>query len=389
MSFSNYEQKVILDGYNLSGIQNVSASYGISEKPVRAAGVGFIDALIDAPLQGNLSIERTMVGADPLIELDGFGNYIYDEKEFDGAVVAQDNSQGFGFQKARLVRYSVSCNIGEIPTISTDFTIYGNLGKDLLADDVITQNLNHPYADVDVDAIWFHKNDGSVYAGPYINSPIWTQFLNKVFWEQGALSMSDEVYNELNDFSKVGINQSLGGNYLALGKDAFNKQLNFQSLETKVSPPIKYPDQSSMSLYVSDFYVDAVTSFSYTRQLVLEPVYAIPYGDFTEWSQNIPATKPNLEPVQIDTQYPIETDIEVTITAEEYKIKQIQDRLTAAQKVGDVRIEIKDSLDGSMINKFVGKSVRLISESMSLSVEGEMSITMTYKGYETLHNQIL
>ena len=49
--------------------------------------------------------------------------------------------------------------------------------------------------------------------------------------------MSDEVYNELNDFSKVGINQSLGGNYLALGKDAFNKQLNFQSLETKVSPP--------------------------------------------------------------------------------------------------------------------------------------------------------
>jgi len=394
MSFSNYEQKVILDGYTLSGVQNVTASYGISEKPIRAAGVGFIDALIDAPLQGNLSITRTMVGADPFVEIDPMGKYIYDEREISGAIVSINDDQGFGFDKTRLVRYSVSCNIGEIPEIQTDFTVFGNLGRDVLAVEAIGKNENHEYSQFDGDKVFFHMNDYSVSPGfdlspEEINDDSITFNRNKSEWNDGTISISSENYNSLNDISKVAQNMSLGGLYLALGKDAFKKELNFSSIQTKQSPPIKYPDQSSMSLYVSDFYIDAVTSFSYSRQIVLEPVYVIPRGSEFEWSQNFPPSRPNLEPIQVDTQYPIETDIEVTIIAEEYQIRQIKDRLTSAQKVGDLRIEIKDSLDGTIINKFTGKSVRLISESMSLTVEGEMSLTMTYKGYETYHNDIV
>lgn len=394
MSFSNYEQKVILDGYTLSGVQNVTASYGISEKPIRAAGVGFIDAMIDAPLQGNLSITRTMVGSDPFIEIDSMGSYTYDEKEIEGAVVSTNNDQGFGFDKTRLVRYSVSCNIGEIPEIQTDFTIFGNLGRDVLAVDEINKNENHEYSQFEGDQVFFHMNDYSVSHGfdlspEEINDDSIALNKNKSEWNDGTISISAENYHSLNDISKVGQNISLGGVYLALGKDAFKKELDFTSIQTKESPPIKYPDQSSMSLYVSDFYIDAITSFSYSRQIVLEPVYVIPRGNSLEWSENFPPSKPNLEPVQVDTQYPIETDVEVTIIAEEYEIRQIKDRLTSAQKVGDLRIEIKDSLDGTIINKFIGKSVRLISESMSLTIEGEMSLTMAYKGYETYHNQIV
>ena len=60
MSYSNYEQTVVLNGYALSGIQDVNGSYGISESPVKVAGVGFIDALVESPLEGNFSISRKM-----------------------------------------------------------------------------------------------------------------------------------------------------------------------------------------------------------------------------------------------------------------------------------------------------------------------------------------
>ena len=46
MSYSNYEQTVIIDGYKLLGVQSVDGNYGISEKSVKIAGVGFVDCLV-------------------------------------------------------------------------------------------------------------------------------------------------------------------------------------------------------------------------------------------------------------------------------------------------------------------------------------------------------
>ena len=66
MSYSNYEQTVIINNVALSGVESVDGSYGISERPIRVAGVGFIDALVDQPLEGNFSISRKMVSRDPL-----------------------------------------------------------------------------------------------------------------------------------------------------------------------------------------------------------------------------------------------------------------------------------------------------------------------------------
>ena len=42
-----------------------------------------------------------------------------------------------------------------------------------------------------------------------------------------------------------------------------------------------------------------------------------------------------------------------------------------------------------VINAFTGVKARLISESITSSVEGEMSISLTYKSYETLHNPVI
>jgi hypothetical protein len=117
-------------------------------------------------------------------------------------------------------------------------------------------------------------------------------------------------------------------------------------------------------------------------------MYAIPKGTEAEWYADSKVDYPNHDPIQIDTQYPIETDINFTMIASEYEIRQTKNRLRAAPE-SDVVIEIKDSKTKEVINSFTGVKSRLISESLTSSVEGEMSISLTYKGYETLHNPVV
>ena len=292
MSYSNYEQTVIINGNRLLGVQSVDGSYGISEKPVRVAGVGFIDALIESPLQGNFSVSRRMVGADPLIQKNLQGKYIYDETPIVGVILYDNDTKGFGFTKGRMSRYSVCCSVGDIPEIQTEITVYGSLGKNV------------------------SKNQ----------TPI-------------------------------------------------------------TPPPVKYPDQSSMRVTVSDFTTDAISDFSYSRAINTVPVYALPKGDLADWNAGSAGTK-NLDPIQIDTQYPIEVDINFTIIADEYEIREIKDRIQSAPK-SDVSIEIFDAQSPTdIINSYEGENVRLISESIGSTVDGEMTISLTYKGYETRHNVI-
>lgn len=288
-SYSHYDCSVVLNDYKLLGVQNVSADYGISESPVRVAGVGFIDALISSPLQGTIKISRKMVGTDPMLEKDSLDRYLIDEQELSGAILYSNESKSFGFTKGRISSYSVSCNAGEIPNVDMDIIVYGNLGKNVA------------------------KNPA-----------------------------------------------------------------------TKTHPPIRYPDQSSIEIKVSDFSIDAVQSFSYSRTIRTMPVYGIPKGTLADWENEEASTK-NLDPIQVDTEYPIETDISFTIVADKYEIREIKDRIQAAPK-SDVSINIYDAEDDLVINSFLGKNIRLIGENINSTVDQEMNISLNYKGYETYHN---
>ena len=293
MSYSNYEQTVIINGHKLLGVQGVNGSYGINEKPIRVAGVGFIDAMTNAPLQGNFSINRKMVCKDPLLEIDSLGKYIYDEAEIEGVIMYDNDTKGFGFTKGRISKYSISCSAGNIPDIQTDITVYGKLGKNTAMNPVV-----------------------------------------------------------------------------------------------KTTPTIQFPDQSSIKLTVSDFTVDAILDFSYSRSINVSPVYCLTKSDESVWASGEVVVDPQLEPVQVDTQYPIETDITFTMIASEYEVREIKDRIQNAPK-SEVVIEIFDAEDPTnVINKFIGRSVRLISESINSTIDQEMNISLSYKSYETYHNEI-
>lgn len=292
MSYSNYEQTVIIDGHKLLGIQGVDGSYGIKEKQINVAGVGFVDALPDGPLEGNFSISRKMVSKDPLLELDQYGRYIYDEKEISGVILYDDDSKGFGFTKGRLSNYTVSCSVGNIPDIQTEIRVYGSLGKNV------------------------------------------------------SNSLKDQVF---------------------------------------VPPTIAFPDQSSIKLVVSDFTVDAIVDFSYSRSINLLPLYVLNRGSLIDWNSQYPFQGVVAEPIQVDTQYPIETDITFTMIANEYEIREIKDRLQSAPK-STLEIQIYDSQNPDVIiNSFQAKNARLISENINSTIDQEMNISLSYKSYESIH----
>ena len=385
MSYSNYEQTVVLNGYALSGVQDVNGSYGISESPVKVAGVGFIDALVESPLEGNFSISRKMVSSDPLIEYDALGNFTFDENEISGAILYDNDTKGFGFTKARLNRYSISCSVGDVPDIDVDLTVYGELGKNVLSNSTASQVNNLTIVGYNLSLnpfdglVYFNRREGLI----SVDTDQSTE------WNNGNLTISQLEYNLLKEESKVIVTQSGSSTIkiLRLGKDAFTIITDYSQAINQVHPEIKFADQSSISVNVDDFTVDAISDFSFSRSLNLRPIYAIPKGNGSQWVAGDQAATPNLEPVQVDTQYPIETDINFTMIVDEYEIREIKDRIQAAPK-SNVTIIIKDSKTNDLMNQFVGRDVRLISESINASIEGEMSISLTYKGYDTLHNPV-
>ena len=86
MSFSNYEQRVIINNDELRGVQSVDGSYSINQKPINIAGVGFVDSIIAAPMVGNFNISRKMTGADPLLVKNALNRYkIASTKIFSGS----------------------------------------------------------------------------------------------------------------------------------------------------------------------------------------------------------------------------------------------------------------------------------------------------------------
>jgi hypothetical protein len=375
MSYSNYEQTIVVNGCALSGVTSIDGNYGISEKAIKVAGVGFIDALIQRPLEGNFSISRQMVSLDPLLETNALGKYSFDEDDINGVILYDNNRKGFGFKKGRVNNYSISCSVGQIPEIQTDITVYGELGKNVMK--TVSYVLKEDHMEYfNGDQVFYTDNFGQILIDGRPN--LYDYFFKK------ELSIHDALYSSLYPKSRT----IEGNTILGLGQDAFEiVPYNLSEIAYKEHPDISFTDQSTIKLKVSDFEVDAISDFSYSRSLSLNPIYALPKGDDEDWTVNNEPTYKNLEPVQVETQYPIETNINFTMIADEYEIREIKDRIQSAPK-SSIEIELRDSQRDVVINSFTGNNIRLIGESINSSVEGEMSISLTYKGYDTYHNPV-
>lgn len=379
MSFSNYEQRVIINNDELRGVQSVDGSYSINQKPINIAGVGFVDSIVAAPMVGNFNISRKMTGADPLLVKNALNRYRFDEEDISGVILYDAGNKGFGFTQGRVTSYSVTCNVGEIPEIQTGIVTYGKMGANVVSGSSFEINTDHKYYP-------FLAGEDYTEAIVYIGSRATANVVTSS-WNDGSLVISYDQYESLDEYTHFRRRGSI--KWIILGKDAFlflpygGSSSSFGSALLNPREEIRYPDQSSIKVTINDFQIDPISAFSFSRNIQIRPIYALPKGNIKNWYESSGANYKNLEPIQIDTIYPIESDVNLTMIAQEYEIREIKERIQDAP-ISNVDIEIYDAFDHDvLINSYAVHNARLIGETINGSVGGELSISLTYKGFET------
>jgi len=135
----SYEQNFYVNGTGLSGVQSVNGSYGVSERPINILGHGYVNHILDGPLQGDFTVNRILINQDAMLNMTGenaaFSGVVSystrDGAEFE--IPQPSNTGSFGFHSGYLTSYKLSCDIGSLPEVSTDISVYGDLGRGLLS----------------------------------------------------------------------------------------------------------------------------------------------------------------------------------------------------------------------------------------------------------------
>lgn len=125
-AITNYENTFFMGQTALSGIISVDGSYSLSVKPVNAIGAGYLKQILAEVPSASVSVSRYLVNNDPVFQLTGNGVSNLAEP-IDGGL--RYNNRNFAFQNAYLKSYNISCSVGEIPQIQSEFDIFGNIGS--------------------------------------------------------------------------------------------------------------------------------------------------------------------------------------------------------------------------------------------------------------------
>tara|TARA_Y100000034_G_C6863221_1_gene393133 strand:+ start:152 stop:1033 length:882 start_codon:yes stop_codon:yes gene_type:complete len=130
----SYEQYFYVNGTGLSGVQSINGSYGVSERPINILGYGYVNHILDGPLQGNFTIDRVLVNQDAMLNMTGENaafSGVVSYNAYGSAVTASTGS--FGFYSGYLTSYKLSCDVESLPEVSTTVSVYGDLGRNLVS----------------------------------------------------------------------------------------------------------------------------------------------------------------------------------------------------------------------------------------------------------------
>ena len=112
------ETKIILQETILTGITNVSFDYTVQEEAVLLLANRGINRKMNKPNVATCSISKKCIGREFIQELTGYadlsGQFIYGEN-------------GLDFDQAVVKNYKISLSPQDIPTLSVDLNIYGDM----------------------------------------------------------------------------------------------------------------------------------------------------------------------------------------------------------------------------------------------------------------------
>tara|TARA_R110000822_G_scaffold110654_6_gene241013 strand:+ start:38958 stop:39806 length:849 start_codon:yes stop_codon:yes gene_type:complete len=122
-SIRSDENYVYVNGITLHDVQSVQGSTSLNRTSVNVAGIGHMASIHEGVLNGNFSMERIAVNEDPftgdLHKVPFTGVWEYTD--------SSDVSKYFAAHSGYLSSYSFNASVGQIPTISTEITAYGNM----------------------------------------------------------------------------------------------------------------------------------------------------------------------------------------------------------------------------------------------------------------------
>lgn len=144
------DQKLIINQQIISGVTSFNGDFDIPYESIDVLG-GNLATSIQGESVKNISFNRFLIQADPLKHLTG--NF-----SCNGFISYQNNS--FGFRSGYMTNYSISCSVGDIAEVTTDFIVYENMGGGIEEAIVPSQNTDNIYV-ANAGSIIVNANEGS------------------------------------------------------------------------------------------------------------------------------------------------------------------------------------------------------------------------------------
>tara|TARA_R110000824_G_scaffold275198_1_gene463897 strand:- start:2689 stop:3528 length:840 start_codon:yes stop_codon:yes gene_type:complete len=125
-------ESLTINGSGIQGVQSVGMDYSSVVRPLSSLGIQGSNGPVYAPegpqtasLNVNTLFSHKIPSASNILSENFFLNFTGDVP-FSGQI--KYGTKNFIFKRAYVNNYSVSCAIGEIPQISTNSTVFGELG---------------------------------------------------------------------------------------------------------------------------------------------------------------------------------------------------------------------------------------------------------------------
>jgi len=330
-----YEQKFFVNGTQIQGVQSVDGSYSIQEKPINVLGWGLVN-------QNFYEGKSHVTQPDGSFILDEDGFHILTEESLDCAL----ETYGVEFPTSMALINSPLQGDFSINSILVSEDFFLNFTGDV----PFTGSIHHgnKYFGFDKGYISNHSVSCSVGQLPVTSTSI------SVFGDIGGSpdyikeESEDGIFLQEDGFN-IGTEDSNNGIYNASGVNPF--------------PEIRMTNQGSIVIECTGASTDRVTSFNHSIDVPLDAIYTV--------GSSVPA--------QVDVVWPMTSTTNFSLDIDEYNYQSMRKYLRNPT-VQDIAVKINDCF-GKTIQNYIVKKARLISETMSASVDGRMTVNLTYKSY--------
>lgn len=114
----NYDQSFLFCGQKLSGLSDLTFSSDFGVQNLAVLGKRQFGFARNGPTIGKVSFSRSLIYNDPVLSKTG---------DYPCSGLFSYGQTSCGFQSGYLDSYSVNCSVGQVPTVSANLSVYGEM----------------------------------------------------------------------------------------------------------------------------------------------------------------------------------------------------------------------------------------------------------------------